>query len=314
MQKYLGIDVGGTNVKCGVITETGEILYQIKHHTPALRQSENIVEAFLGIVGDLLRENPEIQQIGIGLPGTLNKERTHALELPNIPELNACPLKEFLQKAFPEKLFLLENDANAAALGEMYFSGIPMPEDFLFVTLGTGVGGAAIIDGQIFKGGDGNSMEIGHMMSDGGRRLEEIIGKNGLLEMAREGVKRLGAQTLLANMDPINTKAVLEAANMNDAFALEIFQRMGLLLGEAFVSMIRILDVKKIYIGGGISATFNFLYPVLMETLQKNLTPYYLKDLEVKPAVLGNHAGILGAASLCIGYQTQMARSLRMHQ
>ncbi|AHM58922.1 glucokinase [Flammeovirgaceae bacterium 311] len=309
MQKYLGIDVGGTNIKCGVISENGEILYQIKHHTPTLRQTKNVVGGFVSIVSELLREYPEINQIGIGLPGTLNKERTHALELPNIPELNNCPLKEHLLQAHPDKIFLLENDANAAALGEMYFSGEEMPEDFLFVTLGTGVGGAAIIDGQIFIGGDGNSMEIGHVVSENGKLLEQIIGKNGILTMAAEGVARLGSKTILSTMDPVNTKAVLEAAGKQDPFALQIFQKVGQLLGDSFVSLVRVLDVKKIYIGGGISATFPYLYPSLMESLNKHLTPYYLKDIEVKPAILGNHAGVLGAASLCIGYNALLAKA-----
>jgi glucokinase len=316
MQKYLGIDVGGTNVKCGVISETGEILYQIKHHTPTLRQSKDIVAGFTAIVSDLLREYPEVNLVGIGLPGTLNKARTHTIELPNIPELDDCALKEYLQQAHPDKVFLLENDANAAALGELYFSGEEMPEDFIFVTLGTGVGGAAIIDSQVFKGGDGNSMEVGHMVSEGGKLLEQIIGKNGILAMASEGVGRLGSQTVLSTMDPINTKAVLEAASQSDPFALQIFERVGSLLGDALVSMIRVLDVKKIYIGGGISATFPYLRPALMASLQKHLTPYYLKDLEVKPAILGNHAGVLGAASLCIGYQNLQAKAstaLKMH-
>ena len=317
MQKYLGIDVGGTNVKCGVISETGEIIYQIKHHTPTLRQSKDIAAAFTAIVTELLREYPEINLVGIGLPGTLNKARTHTVELPNIPELNNYPLKDLLQRTHPDKVFLLENDANAAALGELYFSGQEMPEDFIFVTLGTGVGGAAIVDGQVFKGGDGNSMEVGHMVSEGGRLLEQIIGKNGILAMANEGVSRLGNQTILSTMNPINTKAVLEAASQNDAFALQLFQRVGSLLGDALVSMIRVLDVKKIYIGGGISATFPYLYPSVMDSLTKYLTPYYKADLEVKPAVLGNHAGILGAASLCMGYQALQSRvatnAFKMH-
>lgn len=312
MQKYLGIDVGGTNVKCGVISETGEILYQVKHHTPTLRQTDNMLESFTAIVSGLLANYPEISQIGIGLPGTLNKARTHTVELPNIPELNHCPLKEHLQKTHPDKVFLLENDANAAAIGELHFSGEQMPDDFIFVTLGTGVGGAAVIDGQVFKGGDGNSMEVGHMVSEGGRLLEQIIGKNGILAMAAEGVAKLGPETLLSTMEPINTKAVLEAAGKRDPFALQVFERVGGLLGDALVSMVRVLDIKKIYIGGGIAATFPYIYPALINSMNTHLTPYYTEALEVKPAILGNHAGILGAASLCISHQVLQARTVRM--
>lgn len=309
MQKYLGIDVGGTNIKCGVINQSGEILHQIKHHTPTLRQSESFLNGLMAIIGSLLQDFPDITHVGLGLPGTLNKTRTHTIELPNIPELNDCPLYEQLKHHFPSHAFVLENDANAAALGELYFSGKEMPADFLFVTLGTGVGGAAIIDNLIFKGGDGNSMEIGHMMSEGGQRLEQLIGKSGIIQMAMDGINKLGNQTILSNMLPITTKALVDAAALNDACALQIFQRMAHLLGEACVSMIRVLDVKKIYLGGGISASFPFLYPHLMQVLQQNLTPYYVKDLEVREAILGNRAGILGAASLCISHQAQLAAS-----
>lgn len=299
MQKFLGIDLGGTNVKCGIVTAKGEVLYQVKYPTMELRNSPSFVESFLKIVENLLLKFPEVQYVGIGVPGTLNKERTHTVELPNIPEFNHINLLERLQAAFPNNIFSLENDANAAALGEYHFSPVSMPEDFIFVTLGTGVGGAAIVDRHIFKGGDGNSMEIGHMMSEGGKRLEELIGKNGIYLMAQEGLERYVNKSRLFGQERINTKLMIESATAGDALALEVFSRVGRLLGEALVSTIRILDIKNIYVGGGISASYNFVAESMLHTLNKNLTPYYTEALTIHKASLGNEAGLLGAASLC---------------
>ena len=305
MQKFLGIDVGGTNVKCGIVTAQGEILHQVKYPTSELRESPSFVKSFIKIVGALLKEFPEVQYVGIGLPGTLNKERTHTVELPNIPEFSSVNLRGELESAFPNHSFTLENDADAAALGEYHFSNEAMPEDFIFVTLGTGVGGAAIIDRKIFKGGDGNAMEVGHMLSEGGKRLEVLIGKQGMYNMAKEGLERHKEKSRLYKEPLINTRLLIETAKQGDPLSLEVFDKMGYLLGAALVGMIRILDIKNIYVGGGISNSFDFMYSKMLETLQNNLTPYYVKDLNLKKASLGNEAGLLGAASLCFEHAKQ---------
>lgn len=286
-------------MKCGIVLPNGEVTHQFKYPTIELRESPSFVNGFLKIVNDLLKEFPDVQHVGIGLPGTLNKERTHTVELPNIPEFCNVNLYERLQSAFPGHTFRLENDANAAALGEYYFSPEKMPEDFIFVTLGTGVGGAAIIDKKIFIGGDGNAMEIGHMMSEGGKTLEQHIGKGAMYEMAGLALEKYKEKSLLFGADRISTKLMIESALEGDALVLEVFARMGHLLGEALVSVVRVLDVKNIYIGGGISANYEYMAPTLLEVLNKNLTPYYRESLSLKRAYLGNEAGLLGAASLC---------------
>lgn len=299
MQKFLGIDVGGTNIKCGIVTAGGEVINQEKFSTAELRESPNFVHSFLRLVKNLLHKFPDVRYVGIGIPGTLNKDRTRTIELPNIPEFNDVNIHEQLAKAFPDHVFSLENDANAAALGQYHFSSVKMPENFIFVTLGTGVGGAAIVDRHIFKGGDGNGMEIGHIMSEGGKRLEELIGKNGIYVMANEGLKRYKSESKLFGQDRISMRLMIESAIAGDELALEVFSRVGHLLGEALVSTIRILDIKNIFVGGGISASYDFVQSSMVKTLHNNLTPYYTEPLNIKKASLGNEAGLLGAASLC---------------
>ncbi len=299
MQKFLGIDVGGTGIKCGIVTTEGEILHQVKYNTIDIRRMPSFIDGFINIVNDLLMEFPEVQYVGIGLPGTLNKERTHTIELPNIPELKDVNLMDQLNSAFPEHTFNLENDANAAALGEFHYSKEDMPGNLMFVTLGTGVGGAAIIDGKIFKGGDGNSMEIGHMMSEDGKRLEELIGKKGIYSLVHNRLGFYAERTKLYGEEMINTRLMIELAHAGDPLVLEVYEKVGTLLGENLVSLVRVLDIKNILLGGGISASFEFLGPKMLEIMQKNLSPYYTRSLVLKKASLGNEAGILGAASLC---------------
>lgn len=174
-----------------------------------------------------------------------------------------------------------------------------MPEDFIFLTLGTGVGGAAIIDKKIFLGGDGNAMEPGHVPSINGKVLERNIGKKELLQMANAMRKEYNKSTLLADDGTISTTSLVVAAEKGDELALKVWENVGSLLGSSCVSLIRILDIKNIFIGGGISAAFEFILPSMEKELNYWLTPAYLEKLSIKKALLGNDAGLLGAASLC---------------
>lgn len=297
MEKFMGIDVGGTSVKIGIVDTGGTLDYKIKHPTIELSDSGNFVGKFLEILGGELKAHPEIKKIGIGLPGTLTKDRRKLIELPNIPMLNGVALKDALNAEFPGCIFHLENDASAAALGEYYFSGVEMPENYIFVTLGTGVGGAAIIDHDIFAGGDGNSMELGHTLSRNGQTLEENIGKKGIARLAESLMKN--RKSTLHNISDLDPKKIIAEAKEGDAVAREVFVEVGEMLGEALVSAIRLLDIKTVLIGGGLATGFDIIVEPLTSVMKRKLTPYYVSELAVRKAQLGNNAGIVGAASLC---------------
>ncbi|MDW7691969.1 ROK family protein [Flammeovirgaceae bacterium SG7u.111] len=299
MENFLGVDIGGTNVKFGVVSEKGELLNKVKFPTAKMKEEGNFVEKFKKALGKQLNEYPEIKKVGIGVPGTTSKDRSTTLELPNIPQLNGVRFLDKLKASFPEIIFHLDNDANAAALGEYYFSKSKMPDNFIFITLGTGVGGGAIIDGQIFKGGDGNGMEIGHIISSNGKSIEQNIGKKGILGMALTTLEGYEGYSVLSDRGVLNSKKVVKAAHESDELALEIFQEVGKYIGEAIVSSVRLLDIKTILIGGGVSETFDYVKKDMYRIIKKHLTPYYTNELEIKLATLGNNAGIVGAASLC---------------
>jgi len=235
------------------------------------------------------------------VPGTLSKDRRSLLELPNIPELSGEKIMAKLEEMFPQRQFFIENDANAAALGELYYGAEKLPDNFIFITLGTGVGGGAIIDRKIFKGGDGNGLEIGHIISGNGRTVEMNIGKKGILGLALTALEGYEGPSILSSFHPsdLDSKKVVKAAHKDDELALEVFKEVGKVLGECIVSLVRILDIKTIIVGGGVSETYEYVAPSMNKILKKFLTPYYLDKLQVRLATLGNEAGIIGAASLC---------------
>ena len=298
--EYLGIDVGGTNVKMGEVdAETGKLSNFYSHDTASWRESGRFVERLGDAIKVQLVENKNIKRIGIGVPGTISRDRTTLLEITAIPEIDGTPLVPELNKRFPDHEFFLENDANAAALGEFYFGEEKIDENYIFITLGTGVGGAAVINKKIFVGGDGNAMEPGHVPSRNGKVLERNIGKKELLDLANQMRKNFKGRTSLPDDGSISTTGLVAAAAESDELALLIFEEVGAMLGEALVSLIRILDIKLILIGGGLSASFDYIMPSVHKQLNYWLTPYYLKPLVIKRATLGNDAGLLGAASLC---------------
>jgi glucokinase len=299
--EYLGIDVGGTNVKMGIVeAQTGKLSNFYSHDTASWRKSGHFVQRLGDAIAIQLAENKSVEKCGIGVPGLINRSRTTLVEITAIPEIDGTPIIPYLKERFPKCDFFLENDANAAALGEYYFGeDEEIPEDYIMVTLGTGVGGAAIIDKQVFKGGGGNAMEPGHVPSKNGKVLERNIGKNELLELANKMRKAYTGKSQLPDDGTISTTGLVAAAAEGDELALQVFSEVGEMLGNALVSMIRILDITTILVGGGLSASFDYIMPAISKQLEYWLTPYYLKTLVIKKATLGNDAGLLGAASLC---------------
>jgi len=296
---YLGIDVGGNHVKMGFVDKQGNISDFISHSTAEWRATNDFTQKLIETIAFRLINHKNVIKVGIGLPGTINKERTTPIEIPSIPELNGVNLKKRLSDAMPERTFFIENDANAAALGEFHYANVPLPNDFMFITLGTGIGSAVIMEKELFIGGSGNAMELGHIVSRNHQRLEQNIGKQGLLNLAAHRLETYKGNTVIPRDQPISATKMVVAAEAGDEFCKQVFFEVGQILGEGLVAAIRILDIGYIIIGGGLSASFDFIMPGILQELHYYLTPYYLDKLFIKRAVLGNDAGLLGAASLC---------------
>ena len=301
MENLLGVDIGGTNVKFGVVSNKGELLKKVKYPTAeVVAQTGKFMDGFIECIKIQLQENPGITKIGIGLPGLLSKDRTTTQILQNIPSLNNTNLMKVLGKAFPKIEFKIENDANAAVLGEYYFSKIKMPESFGMITLGTGIGGGAIIDGKLFLGGGGNGMEIGHMVRTKSKTFEDLMGKRGIVGGAENLLAKHDTPSLLRSLETITAKDVEKAAKKGDKVALKVYSKLGTYLGEQVVSLVRVLDVDTVVLGGGVAATFKFFEKKMMKSIKEFLPSSIVDNLHILPASLANEAGIVGAASQCM--------------
>jgi glucokinase len=297
---FLGVDVGGTHLKIGLVDTAGAILsFDKEDTTPYRNDPRGFNFCFIESIGKYLTKYPEVKKVGIGLPGLIDKQRITTLEIPAIPELNGFALKTKLQEKYPHIQFFLENDAAAAAIGEYRFGKIKTSDNFLFVTMGTGIGSAMVMDGKVFKGSRGNAMEMGHMLSINNEGLEKIIGRDGILKIMDHFIQANSAIAGELLGKELGTHILVDTAKIGNPVSLMVFEEVGKILGEALVSTIRILDVTEVYFGGGISAGLEFMMPALKETVNKYLTSYYTNDLKLEKATLENNAGTLGAAALC---------------
>ncbi len=281
----LGIDVGGTTIKFGVVDALGNISAAEKFATEEYTKSP---QEFISLIQSLASKH-KVKGIGIGFPGQLSLDRKTVIELTNIPSLNRCKVHDLLQNIFPDLKIALENDARCAAMAEYRF-GKYQQNNFLLITLGTGVGGGLILNGELFKGGNGNAAEVGMIPVGEGKYLEDYIGQKQIVTYA---------ESLLKEKD-LSVLTLYNRAKTGDSRALEVFKYVGNLLGEAIISMIHLYDIHTIIIGGGVGNSFDVLQPFIMEILNHRLSPYYLNDLKILPASHQNDTGIIGAASLVV--------------
>lgn len=301
MERFLGVDIGGTNTKIGIVTRDGELLEKVKIPTAQLAEGDGYIKNFASELKIFLEQNLDIKKIGIGIPGLISKDRRSLLKLANIPSLSGAYLLDQLEELLPGYQFALENDANAACLGEHYFSEHDLPDTFLMVTLGTGIGGAAVIDGKLFLGGNGNGVEVGHMLADAESVYEDYISKRAIVAYALEKLKKEKyADSVLSTYKPeeLTSKDIEAALKNGDKLARKIYAHFGKWLGRNLVSSMRVLDINTILLGGGVSKTFKYMEKTMMKEITSFLGPYYTDKLVIQKASLKNEAGIIGAATL----------------
>ena len=310
--KYvIGVDLGGTNIKCGIVTEDGEIVKKVSVKTLAKKGPETVIEQMKkGIKHLLENETKKIKGIGVGAPGIVKPKKGSVENPPNLPGWGKVHLGNILEQEFNYPVFL-ENDDNAAAIGEMIFGAGKEIRSFIFVTLGTGVGGGIIHRKKLIRGDSGAAGEIGHVSIDyKGRKcncgsrgcIEAYIGNAHLVDRAKRSLRYHPESKLhriiAENNGYLSPRLINEAAKQKDGFALNFIRESGKLLGYALASTINVLDIPTIIIGGG---TAGFGKP-LFESVKEGAVDRVLKSLKPKvnilPAQLKNDAGIKGASAL----------------
>lgn len=297
----LGIDIGGTSIKLGVVDEKGNILASSKFPTepwtsPATKLVELVEKEFTKFSKEY-----QISGVGMGVPGQISPDKESILELTNIPSLNGFALKGEVEKVLPGVKVAMENDARCAAMGELQFGGHGF-ESFVLMTLGTGVGGGVVINGKIFTGASGNAGEIGMIPVGKGKYLEEYVGQRQIVKYATDLLQDKLYHTSVMKQDPDLSveKIYFAATDFNDSCAKAVFKHAGTLIGEALLSIIHLYDVHNIVIGGGVGNAFELIKPAAETVLKQRLMNYYYKDLQIVKASNQSDTGIIGAASLVL--------------
>lgn len=307
----VGIDLGGTSIKGGLVSSQKGVLRSIAEPTMAHNGPSVVLDRIANVITDL---DPDgvISAVGVGAPGSVNLARTTISGPPNFPgwltENVADGLRTRLRRDIP---ILVENDANVAALGSAYFGAGKPYDDFIMVTLGTGVGGAIIHNNKIFRGSTGGAGEIGHMSVDYegpvarsgvAGAIEAYIGHHFLSRHARDQIiarrESVLHKTAGEDLVDLTPKLLYDAAVEGDAAAQEVFRWAGHKLGCVLGSAVNLLDIRKIIVGGGQSAAGDFLLEPARETIIRYVTPALRDGVEIIRELRGNDIAILGAAQL----------------
>jgi glucokinase len=305
-----GIDVGGTKIAGGVVDDAGSVLEELQVTSPAT--DVHAIEAAIEKLVTELATRHQIEAVGVGAAGYIDKSRSVVLFAPNLAWRD-LDLKADLETTLGLPV-VVENDANAAAWGEFQFGAGHDVDDLLLVTVGTGVGGGVVLDGSLYRGAFGVGAEIGHMrvVPDG---IRCGCGNRGCFEMyasgsalVREARAAAGAGSLLAadlldraggDVDAITGPLITESARAGDPFSLEQLASLGRWLGEGIASLAAVLDPAVVVIGGGVSAADDLLLDPVRRAFSTQLTGRgHRPMLEIRKARLGNRAGLIGAADL----------------
>jgi glucokinase len=308
----IGVDLGGTTIKAGLVSADGSILYNNKFPTYAGKGPATVIQQIRAAVQDALKhtDGAQVGGIGIGSPGVVDDEGVVKAP-PNFVDWDEVPLKSELGKLFPAVCIGVENDANAAAIAESKFgAGVQYP-NFLFVIWGTGVGGGIILNHKIFRGPTGGAGEIGHVSIDySGPQcncgnvgcVEAYVGQRYLSQRTAQRLQAHPDSRILqlvgGDLSKIEPVYISQAANEGDTLAREILVEAGQLLGVALAGVMNIMDLRVSIIGGGISASGGFVMKAVQDSVVQHVLRPLRKDIRVLPAQLGNDAGLLGAAGL----------------
>ncbi|MDE7523523.1 ROK family glucokinase, partial [Streptococcus agalactiae] len=314
-KKLLGIDLGGTTIKFGILTLEGEVQEKWAIETNTLENGRHIVSDIVESLKHRLSlyglTKDDFLGIGMGSPGAVDRTSKTVTGAFNLNWADTQEVGSVIEKEVGIPFFI-DNDANVAALGERWVGAGANNPDVVFVTLGTGVGGGVIADGNLIHGVAGAGGEIGHMIVDPENGFTCTCGNKGCLETVASatGVVRVARQlaeqyegssaikAAIDNGDTVTSKDIFIAAEDGDKFANSVVERVSRYLGLAAANISNILNPDSVVIGGGVSAAGEFLRSRVEKYFVTFAFPQVKKSTKIKIAELGNDAGIIGAASL----------------
>jgi glucokinase len=307
--RFLGIDVGGTTIKAGLVDESGRILESSRAETIT-----NNLGGFLSTLTEMVhafQRSATIDAIGIGVPG-LRSSKTHIIETsPNIPCLQKINLEDLLADQVHIRT-VSENDANAAAYAEYVCGAGAGHQHLAYLTLGTGLGSGFVLNGKLFTGTSGYAGELGHTVlsvaandqigrqCNCGNRgcLEMFVSGTGIVLTAEEMMQK-APESVLHDLEwPLTAESIYSAAVRGDATAVAVFKETGRYLGIACANLINLLNLQMIIIGGGVMAAGRLLLDATLDSAQRHAFPAPYADCQIVQSTLWPDAGMIGAAMI----------------
>ncbi|VYU13250.1 ROK family protein [Clostridium tertium] len=308
-KKYVvGVDLGGTKIYTALVDLDGNMIKEITIKTEAHKGDKAVLEKLISTIDTVLEGTDinEVKAIGVGSPGPLDIKKGLIVYTPNLPFKNfniVQPIKE--KYNIPT---YLDNDANAATLGEFMFGAGKGSRNMVYVTVSTGIGGGAIINGSLFRGSTANALEIGHTtVMKGGPRCgcgntgcaEALASGTAIMKRGREAVASK-VETSLKNYDEVTTKEVFIEAEKGDKVSQDILNDALSYLGITIANIANSFDPDKIVIGGGVSQAGNIVFEKIDYEMERRCLKIIYDNCKIEKAVLGGKAGVLGAAALAI--------------
>jgi glucokinase len=300
----VGLDVGGTFLKGACLDGAGKVLARL--HEPVDRASSGaLLDQLARAMRQLEAEGGAVAAVGVGLPAIVEARSGRVRRSPNLSVLDGLSVGEELKRRTSRPAFA-ENDANAAALGEAWLGAGRDAHVVFYVTLGTGVGGALVIEGRVYEGATGYAGEIGHVQIDPAGRpcpcgswgcVETVAGSAGWVARAEEGRAQRGSSLRGQELDP---QVIVSAAQAGDAVALEVVDGTAEALGIGIAGALNLLNPDRVVIGGGVSAAGGFLLDRIVAQVKRRAFPDVFEAAEFRLAELGGDAGAIGAGRVAM--------------
>jgi glucokinase len=308
------VDLGGTHLRVALVDDSGKILKQLKQETPRGESAGCIVNALANAAEQWSDEKQRVVAVSIMVPGAVDSDKAVVVQAPNLPSLVNFNLKAALQERLGWPVFL-ENDANAAAVGEMWLGAARGCRDVMSVTLGTGVGGGLILDGELWRGSHGSAGEIGHTAVDPFSGLKCKCGNTGCLElfasataivrMTRESLSSFPESSL--KHGELTAERVYDAGRAGDELALAVFKRFGMYLGIGLANIINLIDLQIIVISGGAANGWDLFASEMYRQVEERAFRSISQQIKIARAECGDNAGLLGAARLAQTALTELS-------
>lgn len=311
MKNYvIGIDLGGTKISAAIADLNGNVIFQTTLPTNAQEGEEAVLGRMISVIETLFEKSnktiEEVVSIGIGSPGPLDAKKGIIITTPNLPFRN-CDIVSPIRNKFNIPVYL-DNDANVAAIGEFMLGAAKGTENMVYITVSTGVGGGAVINGKIYRGNTSNALEIGHttILPDGPRCncgnhgcVEALASGTAIAKRAKEAIER-GLDTTLANYENVTSYEVFREAEKGDIVATDILDRSLNYLGICVANTITSFDPEMVVIGGGVSKGGDIVFERVQQVVNERCFEAMAEACKIVPAGLGTDAGVIGAVALAI--------------